>query len=209
MGPPSPRHDEPPALTPRLLLHAYAIGVFPMADPEDDNRIAWFAPDPRAILPLDRFRVPRSLTRLVRSGRFEVRSDRRFEAVVRSCAAPRADGQSTWISEEIVESYVELYALGYAHSVETYLRGRLVGGLYGVALGSAFFGESMFHTEPDASKVALVHLVQHLRRGGYTLLDIQILTPHLERFGAIEVSRAAYEAFLKPAIRSKATWEDL
>ncbi len=203
----SPRRDEPPVLTPRLLLHAYAIGVFPMADPEEDDRIAWYAPDPRAILPLDRFRISRSLARIIRSGRFDLRSDQDFEAVIRACAAPRNDGPLTWISEEIVDAYVGLHAQGHAHSIEAYHGDRLVGGLYGVTLGAAFFGESMFHTEPDASKVALVHLIQHLRRRGYALLDIQVLTPHLQRFGAIEVSRSTYEGLLKRALRTEATWE--
>jgi leucyl/phenylalanyl-tRNA--protein transferase len=189
-------------LTPEVLLYAYQVGVFPMADPRDRNAIYWFAPDPRAILPLDAFHVSKNLDRLVRSGRFEVVSDRAFEAVMRACAA-RA---STWISEEIIQVYTALHEQGAAHSVECWRDGRLVGGLYGVSIGGAFFGESMFHHARDASKVALVHLVRQLRRGGYVLLDTQYTTPHLEQFGVVEIRRADYERRLRRALRVPATW---
>ena len=169
------------------LVRAYRAGVFPMA--LDDGRIGWFSPDPRAILPLDGFTVPSRLARLVRQRRFDITVDRDFAGVVRACA-DRPDG--TWISGEILESYRALHDRGIAHSIETWRDGRLVGGLYGVHLGGAFFGESMFHRVTDASKVALVALVDRLRDRGFALLDIQWVTPHLEQFGAIEIPRAAY-----------------
>lgn len=179
-------------LTPELLLYAYRNGIFPMAVPEDDNVIHWFSPEPRAILPLADFHVPKSLARVVRQQRFEICCDRDFEGVMKACAAPRGDDGSSWISNEIVSAYTGLHELGQAHSVECWLDGELVGGLYGVALAGAFFGESMFHRQRDASKVALVHLVELLRRNGFVLLDVQFMTSHLARFGAVEVSREEY-----------------
>lgn len=193
-------------LTPDLLLYGYARGVFPMADPDNDDAIYWYAPDPQGILPLDGFHVPKNLRKLVRQGRFEVTTDHAFEAVMRACAAPAPDRETTWISEEIVNAYTELHRLGVAHSVECWQGSALVGGLYGVALGGAFFGESMFHDARDASKIALVHLVRHLRRGGFTLLDIQFVTPHLAQFGAVEVPRAEYLRRLDDALETEATW---
>ena len=170
-----------------LLLHAYRNAVFPMASP--DGEIAWFSPDPRAIIPLDDgFHVPHGLRRTLRKGRFEIRVDTAFETVMRQCAAR----DETWIDEQIIVSYVNLHRLGHAHSVEAWLDGRLAGGLYGVALGGAFFGESMFHEVTDASKVALHALVTRLRARGFELLDTQWLTPHLETFGALEIPRAEY-----------------
>lgn len=195
-----------PPLTPEILVHAYRSGIFPMADPNDADRLYWFAPDPRAVLPLDAFHVSRSLARSVRREVFEVRVDTAFEAVMRACAAPRDDDPRTWISEEIIEAYTALHRKGLGHSVECWAEGELVGGLYGVALGGAFFGESMFHRVRDASKVALVHLVRRLRAGGYRLLDVQFQTPHLERFGVVEISRATYERRLARALRVPATW---
>lgn len=189
-------------LTPELLLYAYQVGVFPMADPDEGNAIYWYAPDPRAILPLDAFHVPKNLEKLVRRGHFEVVTDRAFEAVIRACA----NRPSTWISEEIIQVYAALHEMGFAHSVECWRDGELVGGLYGVRLGGAFFGESMFHRERDASKVALVHLVRQLRRGGFALLDTQFSTPHLARFGVVEIPRRAYERRLRRALQLKATW---
>ena len=167
----------------------------------------WYAPDPRALLPLDRFHVPDTLAKLVRHNRFEVAPDRAFERVMRACAAPRAGRMDTWISEEIIEVYTALHRLGYAHSVECWREGVLRGGLYGVALGGAFFGESMFHEERDASKVALVHLVDRLRAGGFQLLDVQFSTPHLARFGVVEISRREYERRLRKALSAPARWE--
>lgn len=191
-------------LTPSLILRAYALGIFPMAGDRFDPVVHWVTPSVRGILPLDRFYVPRRLRRTVRNQRFEVRCDSAFEAVIRACASPAVGRGDTWINEEIVRSYTALHRLGRAHCVETWREGRLVGGLYGVVLGSAFFGESMFSRETDASKVALVHLVARLRLGGFTLLDIQFVTDHLRRFGAIEIPAAAYlarldQALLRPA----------
>lgn len=183
-------------IDPELLVHAYQQGVFPMG--MEDGTIGWFSPDPRGIIPLDAFHVPGRLQRVMSSGRFTTTVNREFEGVMRACAANREDG--TWMTEELLRAYVDLHALGLAHSVEVWRAGRLVGGLYGVHLGGAFFGESMFHTETDASKVALVTLVERMRAGGFTLLDIQWVTPHLERFGAIEIPRAEYLRRLHDAL---------
>ena len=184
-------------LDPELLLRAYALGWFPMGTGRR-NRIEWFSPDPRGILPLDTFRTPSRLARTVRQQRFTVAIDTAFEAVMRACA--RRD--ETWITEDIVTSYVSLHRLGHAHSVETWQDGVLVGGLYGVALGGAFFGESMFHTVTDASKVALVALVERLRARAFTLLDTQWVTPHLAQFGGVEIPRAEYLVRLTAALAS-------
>lgn len=165
---------------------------------DQGGEIGWFSPDPRGIIPLDTFSIPKRLARVIRQGRFDVRFDTAFEGVMRACAADREEG--TWISEEIIESYVALHARGLAHSVECWRDGKLVGGLYGVHLGSAFFGESMFHTETDASKVALAGLVGRLRERGFTLLDTQWITPHLEQFGAIEIPKQEYLARLAAAL---------
>ena len=185
-----------------VLVHAYRQGIFPMA--LEDGEIGWFSPDPRGVLPLDHVHVPSRLERVIRSGRFGIAIDNDFEGVMRACAADREDG--TWISEEIIESYVALHRAGLAHSIETWQRGRLVGGLYGVHIGGAFFGESMFHHETDASKVALMALVTRMRERGMSLLDIQWVTPHLAQFGAVEIPRAAYLAKLKQAIDSPRTF---
>ena len=175
-------------IEPALLVHAYRQGIFPMA--LEDDEIGWFSPDPRGVLPLDHVHTPARLARVIRSGRFEVAIDRDFEGVMRACAADREDG--TWISEEIIESYVALHRLGMAHSVEAWREGKLAGGLYGVHLGGAFFGESMFHYETDASKVALMALVTRMRDRALSLLDIQWVTPHLAQFGAVEIPREDY-----------------
>jgi len=164
----------------------------------EDGEIGWFSPDPRGILPLDRFHAPRRLRRLVRQERFEIAVDRDVEAVMRACADRPGDG--TWISDTIIDSYLALHRLGLAHSIEAWQEGKLVGGLYGVHLGGAFFGESMFHHVADASKVVLVALVDRLVGGGFSLLDVQWATPHLEQFGAVEVSRDSYLAQLKRAL---------
>jgi len=184
-------------LTPEVLVAAYAQGVFPMAV---HGRIRWFCPDPRAILPLDSFHASKTLMSTIRRGAFEVRLNQAFDEVVRGCA-DREDG--TWISAEIMRAYGELHRLGIAHSVEAWKDGRLMGGLYGVALGGAFFGESMFHRARDASKVALVALVERMRQRGFVLLDIQYLTDHLERFGAIEIPRSEYFRRLAAAIECR------
>ena len=191
-------------LTPDLLLGAYRIGVFPMADP--NGEVGWYAPDPRAVLPLDAFHVPKTLAKTVRQGRFEVVVDRDFEGTVRACAAPRADHDETWISEDIVEAYVGLHERGYAHSVECWADGAFAGGLYGVALNGAFFGESMVTRVRDASKVALVHLVERLRAGGFVLLDTQMSTGHLARFGVVEIPRSAFERRLAVAMTTATDW---
>jgi leucyl/phenylalanyl-tRNA--protein transferase len=181
-------------IEPELLLHGYRLGVFPMA--MEDDSIAWFSPDPRAILPLDRFHVPHALRRVQRKGVFEIKIDNRFGEVIRGCAKRK----DTWINREIIESYEQLHELGCAHSVEAWSKGKLAGGLYGVAIGGAFFGESMFHRERDASKIALVALVERLRAKKFVLLDTQWLTPHLAQFGAIEVSREHYLGALRRAV---------
>ncbi len=175
-----------------LLLAAYSNGWFPMAD--ESGTISWYSPDPRGVMPLETFHVPSRLQRTLHRTSLQVRIDAAFADVMRACAEAEreSEGGGTWISEEIISSYCELHALGYAHSVEVRDGDRLVGGLYGVALGGAFFGESMFHTATDASKIALVALIERLRARGFTLLDTQWVTPHLQQFGAIEIPRPDY-----------------
>jgi leucyl/phenylalanyl-tRNA--protein transferase len=184
-----------------LLLAAYASGWFPMAD--DAGHISWYSPDPRGIIPLETFHVPARLQRVVRGGTFRIAIDTAFGAVIRACAAAERDPDDagTWISEEIIDSYEALHDLGYAHSVEAWQGDRLVGGLYGVALGGAFFGESMFHRVTDASKAALVALVGRLRERGFTLLDSQWITPHLAQFGAVEIPRTDYLQRLERSLK--------
>jgi leucyl/phenylalanyl-tRNA--protein transferase len=181
-----------------LLLNAYCRGIFPMAmNPQ--GRIGWFSPDPRGIIPLDeRFHVSHGLRRVLKRGKFEVTFDRDFQAVMEACAQRK---EGTWISPQIIKSYVNLHHLGHAHSVETWLDGKLAGGLYGVHIGGAFFGESMFHQATDASKVALVALVQRLRAQEFVLLDTQWITPHLAGFGAYEISRREYLWRLQKAVK--------
>ena len=175
-----------------LLLAAYASGWFPMAD--EAGIISWYSPDPRGVMPLDTFHVPSRLQRTLRRSSLQVQVDTAFPEVMRACAEAERDSEDggTWISDEIITSYCALHSLGYAHSVEVRDGDRLVGGLYGVALGGAFFGESMFHTATDASKIALVTLIERLRDRGFTLLDTQWVTPHLEQFGAVEIPRPDY-----------------
>lgn len=201
---------DPQRPTPELLLWTYANGVFPMADPHT-NVIEWFSPDPRGILPLDRFHVPKNLAREVRKGRFDIRSDTAFEQVMRSCAVGRAIDNGSWINDRLIRAYCELHERGFAHTVEAWFHDRLVGGLYGVAIGGAFFGESMFtkpeHGGTNASKVCLVHLVRRLNARGYSLLDTQFTNPHLERFGCIEISRDEYLKRLQHAIKLPVTWD--
>ncbi|HVJ26602.1 MAG TPA: leucyl/phenylalanyl-tRNA--protein transferase [Vicinamibacterales bacterium] len=184
-----------------LLVSAYASGWFPMAVGGGDIR--WFSPDPRGILPLDTFHVSSRLARVVRRGSFRIEINRDFPAVIRACAEAERDDEDagTWIDEAIFDSYCAMHQAGYAHSVEAWRDGKLAGGLYGVALGGAFFGESMFHHVTDASKVALVALVERLREGGFTLLDTQWTTEHLEQFGAIDIPRAEYLRRLGEALR--------
>jgi leucyl/phenylalanyl-tRNA---protein transferase len=173
-------------IAPEVLLQGYHLGVFPMA--MDDGEIEWFSPDPRAIIPLDKFHVSQTLERVVRKKSFEIRINVSFTEVMEQCA----QRPETWINDEIVESYSRLHRLGHAHSVEAWQNGVLAGGLYGVAIGGAFFGESMFHLVRDASKIALLALVEHLRQRRFILLDTQWLTPHLQKFGAIEIPRSEY-----------------
>ena len=183
-------------LTPDGVELAYRHGIFPMADEQSDE-VLWFRPDPRAIIPLDGFHVSRSLARTIRHARFEIRVDTDFEGVMRGCADRR---EGSWISERFVEVYNALNRAGKAHSVEAWREGGLAGGTYGVALGGAFMAESMFHRETDASKVALAALVERLRERGFTLLDVQYVTPHLESLGAVEITRREYERRLASAL---------
>ena len=199
--------DEPtPRLTPQLLLRTYSAGIFPMAENADDPTVFWVDPEIRGILPLDRFHVPRSLHRTLKRRPFEIRVDCAFDDVVAACAKAQKDRPTTWINAEIRNLYRGLADLGHAHSVECWKDGVLVGGLYGVTLGGAFFGESMFSIARDASKVALCHLVARLRRGGFTLLDTQFATEHLARFGVIEIPRDAFRKKLEAALAIKCSF---
>lgn len=192
-------------LTPELLLTAYAQGVFPMA--HEDGRIYWYSPDPRAILPLDHLHTSRSLLRMIRAGRYEVRFNSAFTEVIVACAAAGPGREQTWISDEIVEAYIWLHELGFAHSVETWQEDSLVGGLYGISLRGFFAGESMFSRRPDASKVALYYLVRRLRERGFLLLDVQFQTPHLASLGAIEIPQWQYRELLKEAMAVDARFD--
>ncbi len=188
-----------------LLLRAYRLGLFPMAESRNSRSLHWLDPEARGVLPLDGFHLPRSLMKTLRSAKFRVTADKDFAGTIAACAAARVTRPETWINQEIERLFTELFALGFAHSVECWTEaGELVGGLYGASLGSAFFGESMFSTRTDASKVALVHLVARLRIGGFTLLDTQFITSHLSRFGAVEVPRAAYHELLAGAVENQA-----
>lgn len=190
----SSRSSKSRIIDPQFLLMAYSNGYFPMADSKT-GEISWFSPDPRAIFELSEFRIPRSLKQIVKKNIFEIRVNSRFEEVIRACGGRH----ETWISEDVVQTYLELHRRGFAHSVESWKQGALAGGLYGVALGGAFFGESMFSRERDASKAALVFLVKRMNEHGFTLLDTQWVTPHLARFGAKEIPRAEYMKRLKKA----------
>lgn len=197
-------------ITPELVLTGYMRGAFPMCDP-DSGRVEWFTCDPRALVPLDdRFRVSQSLGRVVRSDRFEIRTDTAFEQVMAKCASDRGPDNRNWIGPEIASVYSELHRLGFAHSVEAWRDGALVGGLYGVALKGAFFGESMFSVRgvgTDASKVCLVHLVDRLRRGGFVICDSQYANDHMTRFGVYEVSAKEYLSLLEDAVETDARWD--
>ena len=186
-------------LDPETLLSAYAQGAFPMAD--RDGVIRWYTADPRGVFPLDKFHVPKTLAQVVRLGKFEVRINHDFEATMRACMESRDDG--TWISDELIAAYARLHQLGFAHSVECWRGGELAGGLYGVSLGAAFFGESMFHRQRDASKVALVHLVQRLCERHFELLDTQASTPHLRQFGCADLPAGEYLRLLRKALRKR------
>lgn len=193
-------------ITPQVLMKAYACGIFPMAESADDNALYWIEPERRGILPLDRIHVPRRLARTIRQRRFEIRVDCDFDGVIAGCAASRPGRRSTWINGRIRRLYRELFEMGHCHTVEAWQDGILVGGLYGVHLAGAFFGESMFSTARDASKVALIYLAARLIRGGFTLLDTQFVTNHLVRFGAIEVGREDFQRLLEAALRTPASF---
>lgn len=196
-------------ITPDIILRAYAAGIFPMAETADDPSLFWVEPKMRGIIPFDGFHIGRRLARTIRSNRFQVQVDTAFTAVIDGCAAAQPDRKETWINTKIRDLYGELFNRGYCHSVEVYMDQDLVGGLYGLALGGAFFGESMFHTARDASKVALVHLIARLKAGHFKLLDTQFLTEHLARFGAIEIPRNRYRTLLDEALQQKASWHSL
>jgi leucyl/phenylalanyl-tRNA---protein transferase len=196
-------------ITPHVLLKAYAVGIFPMAESAEDPGLYWIEPEARGIIPLDRFHVPRRLARTVAGDPFDIRVDTDFAGVIAGCAAVSGGRAKTWINARIRRLYGELFALGHCHTVEAWQNGRLVGGLYGVRLGAAFFGESMFSRERDASKVALVHLVARLKAGNFRLLDTQFTTAHLKQFGAIDVDRRQYHRLLEGAIARQADFNAL
>jgi leucyl/phenylalanyl-tRNA---protein transferase len=183
------------------LIYGYMNGIFPMAD--NDGTLYWYSPDPRAIIPIDTYKPPKSLRPVINKKLFEVRISANFEQVMRNCAAARRGDDETWISDEIIEAYCELHKMGFAYSVETYINDRLVGGLYGVSVGGVFFGESMFYKVPDASKVAFHYLMQILKRQGYELLDTQFINENVKRFGAIEIPRQEYVKALKNSLEKK------
>jgi leucyl/phenylalanyl-tRNA--protein transferase len=191
-------------ITPEVLLKAYGCGIFPMAESADDPALYWIEPEQRGIIPLTTFHVPARLARTVRADRFAIHINRDFQGVLEGCAAPAPGRANTWINERIRTLYLKLYDIGHCHSVEAYENGVLVGGLYGVCLGRAFFGESMFHSTRDASKVALVHLVARLNATGFALLDTQFVTDHLKTFGAVEVPRQSYHKLLEAALVGEA-----
>ena len=195
---------KPSRITAEMLLRAYAIGIFPMAEARNDPELYWIDPEARGIIPLDAFHISHSLKKTVRRGPFTVTCDTRFEEVVEACAAPAPGRRQTWINHTIFDLCVQLFRMGHAHSVETWVEGKLVGGLYGISLGGAFFGESMFSTTTDASKIALVHLVARLRAGNYGLLDTQFVTKHLSGFGAMEIPRDDYRKRLTAALARRA-----
>ncbi|EKF17298.1 leucyl/phenylalanyl-tRNA--protein transferase [Nitratireductor pacificus] len=189
------------AIPPDLLLRAYATGVFPMAERADDPEVFWVRPETRGIIPLDRFHVPRSLAKALRRNPFRIAFDTDFEGVIAGCAEERRDSRDTWINDPIRDAYALLFENGHCHTVEAWAGAELVGGLYGVTLGRAFFGESMFSRRTDASKICLVHLVERLRERGFVLLDTQFTTPHLKQFGAVDIPRARYEQLLQEALQ--------
>jgi leucyl/phenylalanyl-tRNA---protein transferase len=191
-----------PAITPDILLRAYSIGLFPMAESADDPEIFWVEPEMRGVIPLDDFHISKSLAKTVRKSPFEIRFDSAFEDVMKLCAEPAPDRPSTWINTTILKLYRELHEMGHAHSVEAWDGDDLIGGLYGVSLGAAFFGESMFSRRTDASKICLVHLVERLRGKSFQLLDTQFTTDHLKNFGAIDIPKDEYLILLRAAVDS-------
>ena len=191
-------------ITPQILLRAYACGIFPMAEDANDPTVFWIEPDMRGIIPLDGFHISRRMQRTMRTSSYNIRVDTDFGGVMDACAASAPDRPSTWINSQIHDLYRQLHEMGYCHSVEVWDENKLVGGLYGVSLGTAFFGESMFSRARDTSKMALIHLVERLKTGGYTLLDTQFITEHLKQFGAIEVPKADYHLLLEDAMQQSA-----
>ncbi len=200
--------EDEPVVTAELLLLAYAAGIFPMADSAESPDMYWVEPEMRGILPLENFHVPRSLKKAMRKSHAEVRFSTAFAKVMKSCAETTQNRPSTWINQQIFNLYCQLHDAGHAHSVEIWQDDELVGGLYGVTLGAAFFGESMFSRQTDASKMALVHLVERLRNNGYMLLDTQFATDHLERFGVIEIPREDYQTLLSKALQKQCSFLD-
>lgn len=196
-----------PEFNAELLIRAYAQGAFPMAEPET-GEIYWYHPDPRAILPLDGFHISRSLRKRVRSNCFEIRMDTSFRTVMQECAKPRNDDTLTWIDDRIIDAYTQLHKMGFAHSIEAWQNEQLVGGLYGVSINGLFAGESMFSRKTDASKVCLVHLVDHMKQRGLKLLDVQFQNPHIAQFGVIEISRDEYMQQLADALDADVNWLD-
>ena len=194
-------------LTPQILLDAYASGIFPMAETRHDNDLYWIDPDIRGVLPLEAFHIPRRLRKTIRAYPFEIRCNSDFHGTVRGCAEPQGNRPETWINDEIEQLYARLFDMGFAHSVECWDNGELMGGLYGVSLGGAFFGESMFSRARDASKVALCHLAARLRKGGFVLLDSQFVTDHLRQFGAAEIGRTNYRKKLAAALKVNAEFQ--
>ncbi|MFT4604876.1 MAG: leucyl/phenylalanyl-tRNA--protein transferase [Rhodothermales bacterium] len=190
-------------LTPEMMINAYAQGYFPMAEPDESDQIYWWLPETRALLPIGDFHIPRRLARTLRQGRFEIRRNVDFEAIIRACA----DRGETWLSEDLIQVFLELHRTGWAHSIGAYHDGELCGGLYGLALGRAFFAESMYHTRRDASKAALVGLVKWLAKADFALLDVQFMTDHLRQFGAYEVDADAYDELLDVAISTGTAFE--
>jgi leucyl/phenylalanyl-tRNA---protein transferase len=199
-------YDNAMQVTPEVLLNAYCQGYFPMADPDEGNKLYWYDPDPRTIIPIESFHVPRRLARTVRQARFVTRTDSAFREVMERCAETAPDRHQTWISSELIDLYNTLHHWGYAHSVETYLDGELVGGVYGVSINGFFAGESMFSRVTDASKVALVHLMMHLRRRNFSLFDVQFDNPHIQQFGTVSLPRHLYKRLLSRALEAAATF---
>ena len=203
------RPARPETISVAALIQAYSFGVFPMAETRDDPDIMWIDPEWRGILPLDSFHVPKRLARTIRTTPLVVRVDTAFDKVIAACAMPGRGRPKTWINDVIERSYIELHRAGHAHSVEVFDGEALIGGLYGVSVGAAFFGESMFSTARDVSKIALAHLVARLKAGRYKLLDTQFVTEHLSQFGAIEIPRGRYQDMLRPAVDAKANFYEL
>ena len=200
------RRDANSEISPELMLRAYAAGIFPMAKSKSAETVLWVDPRERGILPLDKFHIPKSLRKTVRQNRFDIRCDHAFSKTLEECGRPTPNRRDTWINAHIERCVNELHAMGFAHSVECWQDGKLVGGLYGISIGSAFFGESMFSRVADASKVALVHLVARLKLGGFRLLDTQFVTDHLERFGVIEIPTRDYLVLLEDALKYQAVF---